>query len=108
MFADTMPARAKDFSQSCEEGPRMLPVSMYARPGQRVHEPTCVHVEQTGRSRARMERTSFNCVELCQISRIFCTLPCRLAKGTARRDTSLRREKCSRPYGRRCTALHPE
>ena len=39
MFADGIPVRAKDLSQSREDGPRMLP-SMKANPGQRVHVPT--------------------------------------------------------------------
>src|ERR1022692_1579916 len=39
--------------------------------------PTWAQVEQVGRSRARIERTSFNCGELRQMSRNFCrrTLP---------------------------------
>ena len=36
----------------------MLP-SMYASPGQRVQALTCVQVEQTGSSRAVMERLGF-------------------------------------------------
>ena len=39
MFAEGMPVRWKDFSQSAVDGPRMLP-SMYASPGQRVQVPT--------------------------------------------------------------------
>jgi hypothetical protein len=34
-FFDGIPVRTKDFSQSCEDGPRMSP-SMYAKPGHRV------------------------------------------------------------------------
>src|SRR5215472_5799520 len=53
MLAEGMPVRAKDFSQSCDEGPRMFP-SMNARPGQRVQLPTCVHEVQVGRSFMRI------------------------------------------------------
>ena len=38
-LCDGIPVLAKDFSQSWEDGPRMLP-SMYARPGQRVQPTT--------------------------------------------------------------------
>src|SRR5579862_5830349 len=41
MLADGTPVRAKDFSQSWVEGPRMLP-SINARPGQRVQLETWV------------------------------------------------------------------
>ena len=58
ILAEGMPERAKDFSQSCVEGPRILP-SIYASPGQRLHEPTCEQVPQVGKSRAVIERTSF-------------------------------------------------
>jgi hypothetical protein len=54
-----MPVRAKDFSQSAVEGPRMFP-SRNARPGQRVQLAPCAHCEQLDRSRRRMERTSFS------------------------------------------------
>lgn len=42
---DGAPVRAKDFSQSCVDGPRMLP-SMYASPGQREQLPPCTQDEQ--------------------------------------------------------------
>src|SRR5215467_9656660 len=58
MLAEGMPVRAKDFSQSCDEGPRMFP-SPNASPGQRVQLPTCVHAVQVGRSFMRIDRTSF-------------------------------------------------
>src|SRR2546423_2928333 len=71
MLADGMPVRWKDLSQSEMEGPRMFP-SMYANPGQRVQVATWRQLEQTGRSFARMERTSASCGELRQISMNFC------------------------------------
>ena len=55
-----------DFSQSADDGPRMLP-SMYARPGQRVHVAMWPHDEQVCRSRMRMPRTSSSCGEWRQI-----------------------------------------
>jgi hypothetical protein len=58
MLADGTPVRAKDFSQSCDEGPRMFP-SMKASPGQREQAETCVQWLQVGRSLSRIERTSF-------------------------------------------------
>ena len=61
-LTDSMPVRAYDFSQSCVEGPRILPY-MYARPGQREQVDTFPHAEQFGRSLMRMDRTSFNCSE---------------------------------------------
>ncbi len=61
MLAEGTPVRAKDFSQSCDEGPRMLP-SMNASPGQRVQVPTWVHEVQVVRSFSRIERTSFICI----------------------------------------------
>jgi hypothetical protein len=67
MLAEGMPVRTNAFSQSAVEGPRMLP-SIKASPGQRVQEATCVHEEQVGKSRAVMERTSFNSDEFFQIS----------------------------------------
>src|SRR5271165_5684606 len=75
-LAEGMPVRAKDFSQSEEEGPRILP-SMKARPGQRLQVAPCAHWEQLERSRRRIERTSFNCSELRQMSMKRCcrTLP---------------------------------
>jgi len=66
-LAEGMPVRAKDFSQSAVEGPRIFP-SMNARPGQRVQVEPCAHCEQLERSRRRIERTSFNCSELRQMS----------------------------------------
>ena len=76
IFADGIPVRAKDFSQSSEDGPRILP-SMKARPGQREHDPTCEQEEHVGKSRARIERTSFSWGELFQMSKkvSFLTLP---------------------------------
>src|ERR1700735_347177 len=75
-FTEGIPVRAKDFSQSAVEGPRMFP-SMKARPGQRVQVEPCAHCEQPDRSFRRIERTSFNCSELRQISikRSWRTLP---------------------------------
>src|ERR1700689_5110290 len=75
-FAEGMPVRAKDFSQSAVEGPRIFP-SMNARPGQRVQLEPCAHCEQLDRSRSRIERTSFNCSESRQMSMKRCcrTLP---------------------------------
>src|SRR5580693_100746 len=75
-FTEGMPVRAKDFSQSAVEGPRMFP-SMNAKPGHRVQVEPCAHCEQLDRLRNRMERTSFNCSELRQISMKGCcrTLP---------------------------------
>ena len=58
MFADGIPVRANDFSQSCEEGPRMLP-SKNASPGHRVQLPPCTHEEQVVKCLNRIERTSF-------------------------------------------------
>src|SRR5277367_3395751 len=49
----------------------MLP-SMYARPGHRLHPLECAQVEQTGRSRVRIERTSSSCGEYFQMSINFC------------------------------------
>src|ERR1700674_2519836 len=66
-FTDGMPVRAKDFSQSAVEGPRMFP-SMNAKPAQRVQVEPCAHCEQPERSRRRIERTSFNCSESRQMS----------------------------------------
>src|SRR5215469_8859846 len=71
MLADGTPVRANDFSQSCDDGPRMLP-SMNASPGQRVQLPTCEHEEQVVRSLSRIERTSFIRSECRQISRNRC------------------------------------
>ena len=75
-FFEGMPVRAKDFSQSAVEGPRIFP-SMNANPGQRVQVEPCAHCEQLERSRRRIERTSFNCSELRQMSMKRCwrTLP---------------------------------
>ena len=67
MFAEGIPVRAKDFSQSCEDGPRMFP-SMKARPGHRVQPATCVHEVQVVRSFTRIERTSFISSEYRQMS----------------------------------------
>jgi len=67
MLLEKRPVRAKDFSQSAEDGPRMSP-SMYARPGHRVHEPECTQDEQMGRSRKRIERTANKSGDLFQIS----------------------------------------
>src|SRR5208282_3206443 len=66
-LAEGIPVRAKDFSQSAVEGPRMFP-SMNARPGQREQLEPCAHCEQLDRSRSRIERTSFNCSESRQMS----------------------------------------
>ena len=76
MFADGMPVRWNDFSQSEVDGPRMLP-SIYARPGQREHEPAWEQEEHTVRSFTLMERTSCICGDLYQMSANFClrTLP---------------------------------
>ena len=41
-LAEGIPVRAKDFSQSWEDGPRMFP-SIKANPGHRVHVPPCEH-----------------------------------------------------------------
>ena len=71
MFAEGMPVRWKDFSQSEVEGPRMLP-SMYANPGQRVQVPACEHDEHTVKSFTLIERTSFICGERYQMSANFC------------------------------------
>ena len=75
-LAEGTPVRAKDFSQSAVEGPRMFP-SKNARPGQRVQLEPCAHCEQLDRSRSRIERTSFNCSESRQMSIKRCcrTLP---------------------------------
>src|ERR1039458_2975887 len=75
-LAEGMPVRAKDFSQSAVEGPRIFP-SMNARPGQRVQVEPCAHWEQLERSRRRIERTSFNRAESRQMSMNRCcrTLP---------------------------------
>src|SRR5258708_40194005 len=70
-LAEGIPVRAKDLSQSAVEGPRMFP-SRNANPGQRVQLPPCAHCEQLERSRRRIDRTSFNCSELCQISIKLC------------------------------------
>ena len=43
--------------------------SMYASPGHRLQLPMWVHWEQLGKSRAVIERTSFNWSEWRQISR---------------------------------------
>ncbi len=80
MLADGIPVRAKDFSQSKEDGPRMLP-SMNASPGQRVQLPRCAHVEQVGKSRARIERTSLIRFEWRQMSRNFSFLTLPQARG---------------------------
>src|SRR6202020_1959672 len=42
MLAEGTPVFTNDFSQSCDEGPRMFP-SMYARPGHREQFETCEH-----------------------------------------------------------------
>lgn len=75
-LTDGIPVRAKDFSQSEVEGPRMLP-SRNASPGQRVHDPPWTHCEQLGISRSLIDRTSFNCAESRQMSMKRCwrTLP---------------------------------
>src|ERR1700691_1124535 len=75
-LTEGIPVRAKDFSQSAVEGPRMFP-SMNARPGQRVQVEPCAHCEQPDKSFSRIERTSFNCSELRQMSTNRCcrTLP---------------------------------
>src|SRR5437879_11342408 len=61
-FSEGIPVRAKDFSQSWIDGPRILP-SMYASPGQREHETEWTHFEHPCRSAMLMERTSWNCGE---------------------------------------------
>jgi len=66
--AVNMPVRKKDFSQSADDGPRMLP-SIKARPGQRVQVPRCAHEEQVGKSFPRMERASRSCDEFLQMLR---------------------------------------
>src|ERR1700693_2066811 len=66
-LVEGMPVRAKDFSQSAVEGPRIFP-SRKARPGQRLQVDPCAHCEQLERSRKRIERTSFNCSEFRQMS----------------------------------------
>ena len=58
MFAEGTPVLANDFSQSCEDGPRMFP-SMNASPGHRVQLPTWEQEVQVVRSFKRIERTSF-------------------------------------------------
>src|ERR1039458_4951444 len=75
-LTEGMPVRAKDFSQSAVDGPRIFP-SINARPGQRVQVEPCAHWEQLERSRRRIERTSFNCSEWRQMSMKRCwrTLP---------------------------------
>src|SRR6202167_1781842 len=75
-FFEGMPVRAKDFSQSAVEGPRIFP-SMKANPGQRVQVEPCAQPEQLERSRRRIARTSFNCSESRQMSMKRCcrTLP---------------------------------
>jgi hypothetical protein len=72
MFADGTPVRAKDFSQSCDDGPRIFP-SMNASPGHRVQLPTCEQEVQVVRSFSRIERTSFMRSECRQISRNRCS-----------------------------------
>src|SRR5258708_12354449 len=71
MPAVVMPVRMKDFSQSAEDGPRMLP-SMKASPGQRVQVPRCEQELQVERPLPRMERTSLNCEEFFQMSEKDC------------------------------------
>lgn len=58
-LTEGIPVLAKDFSQSCVEGPRIFP-SMYARPGQREQVVACVQLEQPVKSFTRIERTSFS------------------------------------------------
>jgi len=67
IFADGIPVLANDFSQSCDDGPRIFP-SMYASPGQRVQPDAWVHELQVGRSFRRIERTSFIWSECLQTS----------------------------------------
>src|SRR5258708_6759430 len=66
-LTEGIPVRAKDFSQSWVDGPRIFP-SMNANPGQRVQVEPCAHWEQLDRSRRRIERTSFNWAESRQMS----------------------------------------
>ncbi len=75
-FTDGIPVRARDFSQSCVEGPRILP-SMYASPGQREQLLPCTQDEQPCSSAMVIARTSCNWGECRQISRkrVFLTLP---------------------------------
>src|SRR5260370_30299376 len=58
MLAEGTPVRTNDFSQSCDEGPRILP-SRKARPGHRVQFETWVQDVHVVRSFRRIERTSF-------------------------------------------------
>ena len=71
MLAEGTPVLTKDFSQSCEEGPRIFP-SINAKPGHRVQLLTCEQDGQVVRSFSRIERTSFIFSECLQISRNFC------------------------------------
>ena len=82
--------------------------SMYARPGQRVHVPTWAQVEQVGRSRARIERTSSNCGECCQMSMNFCcrTLPLGKRELHAREDVAVRRNVAGGVPGAAREAVH--
>src|SRR5579863_1509653 len=67
MLAEGTPVRANERSQSCDDGPRILP-SIKARPGQREQLETCVHEVQVLRSFTRIERTSFISSECRQMS----------------------------------------
>src|SRR5437879_12607367 len=76
ILADGIPVRAKDFSQSCDDGPRVLP-SINASPGHRVQLPTSEHEVQVVSSVSRLERTSLIRSAHRQMSthRSFLTLP---------------------------------
>jgi hypothetical protein len=80
-LADGIPVRANDFSQSCDDGPRILP-SMKASPGHRVQLPAWEHELHVVRSFSRIERTSFIRSECRQMSRNRCSLifPDRVAR----------------------------
>jgi hypothetical protein len=97
-----MPVRAKDFSQSAVEDPRMFP-SVRAKPGQRVQVEPCAHCEQPDRSFKRIDRTSFGCSESRQMSMKRCAR-CHRTRGIARRDKTRRKAKCSKQCGPRCKA----
>ncbi len=92
MLADGIPVRAKDFSQSCDDGPRILP-SMNASLGHRVQLPTREQEVQVVRSFRRIERTSFIWSEYRQISRnrSLLTFPSRKWKLDAREHIAIRR-----------------
>src|SRR5947199_8459649 len=67
ILAEGTPVRANDFSQSCDEAPRILP-SMNASPGQRVQLETCEHDVHVVSSFRRIARPSLVFAEVRHIS----------------------------------------